>query len=197
LKSRRLPIVYDGQLEILDGYMQSAEIELQPTLVGVTGPKRLLDTLQVIHTEWTRMDRVKRDVEKRLSLISPASSLQLVRKEVTLKVRVDKLVSRTFKDLPVQLLNFPDSLTVAPALCSAKLFGGERQLEALDSDYLQPVLDFNFYQDTLLCVPCSLSYPSGFELLEKKPICYPLEIVFPPDSLQTDSLSSDSAWMFQ
>jgi hypothetical protein len=186
LKSKRVPLHFLGQIEVHEDYLTSSDITMEPRMVGLSGPKHILDTLSVITTEWTRFDRVKRDVEKVLRLVSPANSLQLVRDEATVKLKVDKRVRRTFSDVYMQILNQPDSIRLETTFCSADLQGAERLLQ--DFDGPKAYIDYRDYDRGLYCAPCSLSFPVHFELVKLQPTCLPKKML----PIKTENELADS-----
>ncbi len=100
-----------GSEKIKKGYYIE-KVEVYPKSVAVTGPKELLDTMQ-ISTGAIDVSNASEDIEKELTITVPQGLTLLTGDRVTVIVRISEVLKEvTFEQIPVQLMNIPQGLTV-------------------------------------------------------------------------------------
>lgn len=105
-ESKRVPIVYVGDIEAADRYYVSY-VHPMPDSVTVYARRSLLDTLRAVRTEGVYLRNVTDTVTLGVNL-HPIPGVKFIPGRIRLKIGIDRLVEKTVQ-VPVQQVNFPAS----------------------------------------------------------------------------------------
>ncbi|MDR3296786.1 MAG: hypothetical protein LBS94_00940 [Prevotellaceae bacterium] len=122
LTVKRVPVRTDFRLSFAPQYMQRGEPTLAPDSVTVSGPEELVRELSAIHTTRLVEESVKADLSGKIMLVAPDQTF-LSHVKVAYSVSVQRF-TQAVRELPIQLLHAPDSLSIAllPATAQVSLF---------------------------------------------------------------------------
>jgi len=142
LLMRRLPVVPKVTGRPAPGYIRFGRVITEPDSVDVGGPQQRLESFDAVPTE--AVDLTGRDdfVISRAKLRVPPHCEAAVQ-EVTVRVRIEKIISRTFSALPVEVLRSGDVTlrAMTPATGSVVVTGPASLVEDLSEEALRLSID--------------------------------------------------------
>lgn len=103
--AKRLPVVARLEGRVAPGYTVHGRIVVEPESVSVRGPADVLDAYTQAPTEVIDVSGRQDLITARVPLvIEECGGCEVIPAEVTVRVTIEEVVSRTFHDLPVQVL---------------------------------------------------------------------------------------------
>ncbi len=102
LIDRRLPVVPSVTGRPAPGFVTVGRVAAQPESVNVRGPQQRLQSFEFVRTEPIDINGLEREAMERVALRVPARCTATP-PAVTLRVAIDKVMSRRFSDLPVKV----------------------------------------------------------------------------------------------
>jgi hypothetical protein len=101
-------------------YLVKGNILAYPDTISITGPKRILDTINSVKTKFKKLRGVNETISKGFALVTPEGCTISSRK-VTLTIPVEQFTEAEI-NVPVKILNCPDSITIKifPDIVSVK-----------------------------------------------------------------------------
>lgn len=146
LRSKTVPVQIGGELDLAQNYMLEGELLLEPGQIHLLGPPSEIDSIEVIYTEPLSISGIKEDFVSELSIDSenlmPNTELSQNRIRVSGKVL---RFSEAVIELPVEVINLPDSLKVQTfpnmvgVLCKGRIEG----LKSLSPNDFRLVADYS------------------------------------------------------
>lgn len=106
--SKKVPVVFNGDFVINQGFLISGKEILNPDSVLVFGPKHIIDTIRSVYCEDIKIEDVGESHIKEVKLIR-IRDLNFSKSKILINFPVEKY-TETSIDLPVIASNFPDSL---------------------------------------------------------------------------------------
>ncbi len=96
------------QADFEQQYMQSGDLTLEPQEITISGPKSVIDTIEIVRTKQIKLKKLNQGVTKNLSLI-PINQVNFSSRSVVLSLPVEKYTEITVK-VPVDIENQPDNV---------------------------------------------------------------------------------------
>lgn len=125
----------------LPGY-EIVNVAVEPAQVRVVGPHRSFEALPFVRTLPVDVSQRETDLETRVDLRAPPSSLVLRQKNVLLNIEIqEEVVGRTFRDIPVQINNPPAGSPVKEPVITFVLKGPRRIVDKIEQDTLEAFVD--------------------------------------------------------
>lgn len=165
-----------------ENYVQIGKYMFDPDKIKIKGPEANVSHVQEIFTQDYSLYGLKKDTTVTVAIMSPPEfNISCVPSRVAVKVRVQKLVSRDLKDIPVNLINAP--LNVKARLDSVNIsltiVGGEEVVNNFTPNDLNIFVDYHrFTAESLEAVPpaivkfkeveCRNISPQVFRLIQEK-----------------------------
>ena len=111
-----------------------SEIRCMPSTVRVSGPKSLVEKLEMISTPQLNVDGLSQTViERSLLLVPPHPLVKLAPETVSLRIRIgEKEISRSFQQIPVEVHNEKFVTLINPKAVDVWVQGPFSQLEKID-----------------------------------------------------------------
>lgn len=144
---RDIPIHSNVTFNTAAGYTQTEEATLSPSFVTVSGARNAIARIFEIQTDSLHMDTLKQSKKISVPLkfdsfpayVTPSDS------NVTINVDVQKVASKEFKKIPVQLIgHFDKSLyKLVPDSATVKITGAEHVLDSINKENLEMFIEFN------------------------------------------------------
>ncbi|MDP4238763.1 MAG: CdaR family protein [Bacteroidota bacterium] len=143
LSVKTLPIKLFSKIELAHQYKLSNNILLDPNMVTVFGPKRMLDTLKYVRTEYLDLKNLN-DTSSYFCKLKPIRSARFSSKQTRVTVFVEPFTERKVQ-IPVTAINCPWHLAVRtfPAFVNVTYIVGLSQFNTLAPTDIQVYLDYN------------------------------------------------------
>ena len=140
---KTVPIKLNSKIELANQYMLSNNIQLDPNIVSVFGPKRLLDTLKNVYTEYLEVKNLN-DTSYFKCKLKPIKLVRFSAKHTKVSVFVEPFTERKVQ-IQVTAINCPEhtSIRTFPTFVNATYTVGLSQFYTLAPTDLQVYLDYN------------------------------------------------------
>jgi len=143
LSVKTLPIKLHSKIELANQYMLSNNIQLDPTIVTVFGPKQILDTMKFVNTEYLNLKNLNDTIYYSCNL-KPIKLVRFSVKQTKVSIFVEPFTERKVQ-IPIAAINCPQNMTIRtfPAFVNATYTVGLSQFYALTPTDIQVFLDYN------------------------------------------------------
>ena len=181
---RNIPVKSNATFEPAPGYIMTDVPKISPEQIRVSGARDALTRIFEIPTDSIRFDsltandnfKVKLNLETFPAYVTPSDS------SVIMSIDVQKLESKTFKRVPVQLIGRynKEEAKLSPDTVSINITGGQNVLDSITPQNLQLFVEINRFAiedvDSLaptvkMDLPSSVNremYIKGYELIRDK-----------------------------
>lgn len=171
IKSKTVNIVPNIVLEFRPGYGLISDIEILQDTITISGPGSIVDSIEFIKTEETKLSGLEEPTSLVLGF-EPIAGLNFNRENCEAKFDVQKIVDKNFENIVVETRRVPHSreLILYPNSIDVVLRGGINVLGQLTSDNISAHI---FYRDaltdTLGSIEPIVEIPDNTILLNTKP----------------------------
>ncbi len=143
LCTKTLPINFSSKIGLAHQYMLSDRIVLEPNKVTVFGPKKTLDSLKYISTEFLEQKNLNDTAYFQVKL-KPIKHVHFSVKKTKVSVFVEPFTERKVQ-ISIVTLNCPDNLSIRtfPAFVNATYTVGLSRFNILSPSDIQVYLDYN------------------------------------------------------
>lgn len=144
LRYKSVPIVSGAAISIEKGYNLVSNIILNPDSVKISGPQSLINSIKNISTEGDEFENIDEDVSTQIAL-KPLRYIQYENQFTNIEFKVQKIVDKTFKNVPVKVENVPSlrTLELFPPNIDITLRGGLENVGVMSYDSISVSVDFN------------------------------------------------------
>ncbi len=142
---RDLRVVPNVSVSLEPGYIIVGAIKTEPAKVHASGPKSVVDTLNVIYTKKLFFSHVKSDVSGAVRLESFTNKfVSIVPEFVHYRINVQQLGQKTIKDIPVHVIHAPKNkqVRVIPSAISVTIEGGINLLDTIGAKDINVYIDY-------------------------------------------------------
>jgi len=108
--TKKVQVIPHIEVSTQKQYLVKGNILAVPDTISLTGPKRILDTINTVKTKLKRLRGVNETITKSFALVTPEGCTISSRK-VTLTIHVEQFTEAEI-NVPVKILNCPDSISV-------------------------------------------------------------------------------------
>ena len=111
--SKSVPVIANHRLTFAKDFELDGDIETQPSVVDIYGPRAILDTINVLYTEQVSLEDVDgpKDLVSRLMFPNPAGNVRVEPEKVFVKIPADQYTAGSIM-VPIVVKNVPDSFAV-------------------------------------------------------------------------------------
>lgn len=143
LATKELPVVLHAKIETAQQYMLSDDVLIEPSTVKVYGPKRLLNKLHEIKTEYIELLELDKDKQLVAKLIKP-EGIRLSAEDVKLSVFAEMFTEKEML-FPVYVINCPSGLIVRtfPAQVKVKFNVGLTHYKKVSVNDVKLIINYN------------------------------------------------------
>ena len=143
LAQKKLPIIFDGTVDLPPGYLLTSDITISPDSVMAYGSEKDLNKLLFAYTN---VDTI-RDVEsdKKISVdLRPIPNVKTDIKSIEVSIKAEAYVQRSI-EVPVKCINLPNNETVKffPSKVKVLFFCGISQVEQININDFDLVVDYS------------------------------------------------------
>ena len=180
-EKKRVPVVPQIRIATAPGFAVVGGVQLTPDSVTVSGPIQQVRQVERIQTEVLEFSDRQKDISGAIKLNRPADSLKLTvdLDEVVFFADVQKLLERTFTEIPVEVINVPRQIKVTPRPSTLNLtaIAGEEYLMTFSSKDFKVTVDYNQRSDrNALGYMPKIDHPADITIAEIAPAFIKLEI---------------------
>jgi hypothetical protein len=143
LSVKALPIKLHSKIELANQYMLSNDIQLDPTIVTVFGPKQIIDTMKFVNTEYLNLKNLN-DTSYYSCNLKPIKLVRFSVRQTKVSIFVEPFTERKVQ-IPITAINCPQKMTIRtfPAFVSATYTVGLSQFYTLSPTDIQVFLDYD------------------------------------------------------
>jgi len=144
LNSKVVPILTDIKIDIEEGYGIVSDIILNPDSVKIFGPVTLMNTIHDVSTKPLQLTNIDEDISTEI-VLKPLEYIKYEKEITRIEFSVQKLVDKTFENVPVKVENVPNlrTLELFPPHINITLRGGLVNLGVMRTDSIKATVDFN------------------------------------------------------
>jgi YbbR domain-containing protein len=139
--SKRIQVLPDVEVITEKQFLVKGDILVDPDTVTITGPKRIIDTINTLKTKLRKLKGVNETIVKSCLLVIPEECTVSANK-VTLTVPVEQFTEADIS-VPVNIINCPDSISVKifPDVVSVKCLVAIGDYKRIEEIPFEVVLD--------------------------------------------------------
>ncbi|MFV0467551.1 MAG: CdaR family protein [Dysgonomonas sp.] len=143
LMSKKVPIIFDGQIVIDPGYLLNGDIMLKPDSATVYGSQESLNTITYAYTSNDTIKNLKSEINLPVNLKIPAK-VKLVPNRTNLYIPIDKLTEKIVI-VPISCINMPKDMEVKlfPSTVQVSFAVGLTQYKDITENNFSIELDYN------------------------------------------------------
>jgi len=170
-KSKKVKVVPNITIEFKPGFNIIKDFTLDPEFVTLSGPAKLIDSIDIIQTEEIIWQDVSESFENKVKLVMPKKELTLSENIVTVKGTVEKITQGSFS-LPFKVINLPSKYIISTYPKEVKII------------YQVALNDYNKISENSFKIQCDYKHTEENNLeylipvvVEKPEILFDLKIV--------------------
>lgn len=199
--TRNIPVKSSVSFNAAQGYLLADDPKFTPEEVSVSGARNALTRIIDIPTDSLVFDTLRESGEFNIPLDFSSLPSFVNPSDSTVKVSVDiqKMDSRTFKDIPVSLIGFfdRDTFFLEPNTLSVEITGGIQALDSISANHIELLMEFNRFAiedaDSLaptvkLTLPAHINREMSIKAIQLKPEKVKLQKKVAPTPTEADSL---------
>lgn len=143
LSVKTVPIKLFSKIEIAHQYMLSRDVQVEPNTVTLFGPKKILDTIKFVGTEYLNLKNIN-DTTYFKCKLKPVKSVRYSLQSTRIGIFVEPFTERKVQ-IPVTSINCPRNMSIRtfPAFVNVTYTVGLSQFNTLSSNDIQVYLDYN------------------------------------------------------
>ncbi len=171
LASKKVKVVPDLDLKYKEGYGLTSDITLNPDSVIIYGAESIISKIKSVKTESHVINNAEGTVNQQIPL-EKLDGISYNVNNCSIKFDVQKIVDKTFENLPVIVRNVPKGrqLILFPEHINIVLRGGINLLGKMTNNDLKPYVDFwTAYRDESGAVEVKIEPPKYTVVIDKSP----------------------------
>ena len=111
-RSKKVQVVSQMNFQFKTGYSFVGDVTLSPTEISISGPEKVIDTINKIYTFKDELNEISESFEYAVSLEHPNEVIVLSEETVTVKGEVDKITDGSYT-LPFKIINLPKNVIIS------------------------------------------------------------------------------------
>lgn len=163
-----LPVL---SLSFKPGYDLVSDAKIEPDSVQITGPESIINDYSIINTIGLKLNNLEQETSFKILLQNP-KFVELDISECKISLDVQKIVDKSFENIPVETKNIPDKyeLNLSPENITVVIRGGINLLSKLKSDELSAYVNFQqALNDTTGSIEPLIEIPKFTSIIDIKP----------------------------
>lgn len=144
LIEKKVPIHSHITILPREGYLQVGEVSLNLHQVGISGPTKLMRSIESIETEKKVLEDLTQPISDRIGLTLPEGyNLRLSFNQVKFSADVQKGIEKEIPSVPVETVNLPSGrkVKVQPDSIKVIIFVAENVVDRLTKDQIKVTID--------------------------------------------------------
>ncbi len=111
-KSKKVKITTNIDLQFKPGFNLIKGYTIEPKFVTISGPTKIIDTINEINTETINWLDISKSFDKKITLKPPSNIISLSTNQITVKGNVEKITEGSF-NLPFKIINLPRNYIIS------------------------------------------------------------------------------------
>ena len=146
---KKIPVKPALQLQFDKGFFPRGNMLIEPSVITVTGPKALVDTMQYVYTQ-TRVFKKLKDTLKSSVELQPVHLLQYSVGEALIEQTIERYTEATIT-APIEPINLPGKTTMKmfPGTITINCMVPVVNYENLHPNMFRAVVDYNSVKDAM------------------------------------------------
>lgn len=143
LHQKKLPVIYDGYINLASGYIIDGDFVINPDSVYAYGSKAALDTLFFAHTTTDTVMNV--NSSRKIAVpIQATDGVKYIPNTIELSIPVDEFTQKDI-EVPIVCVNVPKNMNVKffPSSVKVPIFVGLRRFNDINDNDFQIKVDYN------------------------------------------------------
>ena len=143
--SKELPIIIDSDLSFQNGFQVVEELSIDPSIVVVSGPSTVIDSLTEVTTKQIKLDMLETDASGEIELdTSEQSKLSYSIKNVSYKIVVEEFTQKElFIPITVEHLPIGTSIKLLPEVISVVFDVSVSKFNSVSEKDFKVICDYN------------------------------------------------------
>ncbi len=148
LQQKKLPVIYDGYINLPSGYMIDDELYFYPDSVMAYGSSASLDTMYFAHTNTDTIHGIVSDSTIYVKM-KKKRGIKYDPEEIAVTVRVDQFTSKEV-DVPITCANLPPNMNIKffPSTVKIPMLVGLKRYKDIDATCFVVKVDYNDLKDS-------------------------------------------------
>ena len=153
------------------GFIVSKNDSLVPNQVTITGPRKLLNSVEFIETVPESVEGIRNNLSMRIPLVYPdIYGLEIFPDTVSYFVNVSPVKTRVFSDISIQLINLPSqpdsAVLIQPNNLEIRIGGIPFIIDSLQPDSFSAIVDYRQF-DSLGYAPIEVTIPHSLLIISQ------------------------------
>jgi YbbR domain-containing protein len=163
-------------------YIVAGRPEISPFEVEVSGPSPAVSALVHVNTEPIDLSRRREGFRERVRLSTPDEDLRLRPVEVDIAVSIDRIIERTFSDLPISVLSEmdPARVQIEPKQARVRVTGAKGIVESMGPADVAVLVHVGDLQPGVFELPAEVLLPEGTGSMAIDPPQFRVVVSGPP-----------------
>lgn len=142
IDAKKVPVVFDGHLELDLGYQFESEITLIPDSVMIRGAKGTLDKIKVAHTTNDTLKNIKNS-DNLVFNIQQKEGIEFIPDNIKLNVAIDQFIDKTLS-VPIKCINVPEHVNVKlfPSEATITCYVGLKRYNNVSPSDFRVIVDY-------------------------------------------------------
>jgi len=153
------------------GYDLVSSIMIEPDSVEISGPESLVNDVSIINTNTLSLENLENETSFILKLKEP-KFLRLSTDECSIKLNVQKIVDKSFENIPVKTTNIPSryELNLSPQTVTVVLRGGINILSKIKDEDIEAYVRFQqALNDSTGSIEPNIEIPKFTSIIDLRP----------------------------
>lgn len=148
LEHKKIPVIFDGQLNLSPGYFLNSDIKILPDSVMAYAAKPDLDKLMFAYTVSDTVSGLNSDITISYKLVS-IKGIRYVPDIVDIDVPVEAYTQKNV-EIPVECINLPDNLNIKffPSKVKLSFFVGVSEVDSIKLKDFSVAIDYDGIKDS-------------------------------------------------
>lgn len=147
LEEKRVPVIYDGYINLNSGHIIDGDLSIVPDYVTVYGSRAALDTISFAHTVNDTLNNITED--KIVSIdIAPIKGVKFVPNKIELAIPIDEYTMKVV-EVPIECVNLPPHLSIKffPSFVKIPFYVGLKRYKDITTKDFEIKIDYNDLKD--------------------------------------------------
>lgn len=111
-RSKKVPVISKLEFQFKTGYSFVGAYRLNPAEISISGPEKVIDTINEIYTKEEQLKEISESIEYKVGLQQPNDVIVLSEATVLVQGEVDKITDGSY-NLPFKVINLPKNVIIS------------------------------------------------------------------------------------
>lgn len=111
-KSKEVKVVSEVSFEFKTGFNFVQPFEIEPQMVTISGPEKVIDTINEVYTENITLQDLSTSFSREVGVRAPSDAVEISQQQVKVLGEVDKITDGSFT-IPFEVINLPRNYLIS------------------------------------------------------------------------------------